>query len=83
MARQVRNALFENEKKWDDNRKFFKKQFDIDIQEVYLKLKNVGKISANKYRDMDTLNKAIYEAANNAYQANMIFLISKRKVSEF
>lgn len=53
--------------------KFFRREFDIDIQVEYERLKNVGELSHDDLKNKHAIGRAINKAANNAHRASIIY----------
>lgn len=53
---------------------FFRREFDIDIVSTYKRLRNIAALPSNSLRDRMELCKAINFSAQNAYDANKVFL---------
>jgi len=53
---------------------FFRREFDIDIITTYKRLKEIATLPADKLRDRMELSRAINSSAQNAFDANKIFL---------
>ena len=58
----------------EDTRNYFRKELDIDIEQEFEKLKEIGKIPANQLNDRDEMMKALNEAAYNEQMAKMIYI---------
>ena len=86
MARMKKTEKIEKTEKTDELipdkstekvRAYFRKELEVDIVEVYEKLKEISTLPVNKLRDRDVLLVAINEAALNSHRTNMIYLRAK------
>ena len=62
-----------------DPAQFFRREFDIDVVATYERLKTIATLPVNDLQDRMALSRAINTAAQNAYDANRIFLKAKRE----
>jgi len=68
----AKNAFLDR-KKDESTRMFFRREFDIDIKEVYERLKDVGKLSHDDLKNKHAIGRAINQAAHNAHMASVIY----------
>jgi len=66
-------------KKESSTIKFFRREFDVDIEEVYLRLKDIGALPSEDLKDRHKLNRAINQAGKNAVDAGIIFRKAKKQ----
>jgi len=57
--------------------KFFKTELDVDIVSEYKRLKSIGRLPSDQLMDRIALSREINASAENAKQANKIFLKAK------
>jgi len=62
---------------------FFRREFDIDIISTYKRLRGIATLSVDKLRDRMELSRMINSSAQNAHDANKIFLKARAEREMF
>ena len=58
---------------------FFRREFDIDLEEEYRKLKEIATLNEDELKDKEVLMKKLNRVAYAAHQANKIYLKARRE----
>jgi hypothetical protein len=60
-------------------RKFFRREFDVDVVAEYERLKDIARLDEKDLTDRHKLGRAINEAARNAHRANVVYQKARRE----